>query len=269
MPKNISAQSTLIRQWLTEYSEFTYDGKIIFCKICSKQNDSLKLTTLLLTRAFLARVLEYNAQSASSVDCVAENGTTSYTRHISNCQSQLSVLLPRLRPYASVPVVCPVSELLLPLQLRTVPPPKYTSHQQSANHNCCRDEVSSQSKGMYKKGFDKKWGYIRKELNIYNINEKVEDYKEKWKEHLSRMDNERFPTLIQQYQPKGKKDVGRPRKSNSSSNSDDDGGGGGGGGSGGGGGGGGSTIRICNLRKVKSQTLKVPMLKRSLRNASS
>ncbi|KAJ4429026.1 hypothetical protein ANN_26022 [Periplaneta americana] len=53
---------------------------------------------------------------------------------------------------------------------------------------------------------------IRKELNIYNINEKVEDYKEKWKEHLSRMDNERIPALIQQYQPKGKRDVGRPRK---------------------------------------------------------
>ncbi|KAJ4437334.1 hypothetical protein ANN_17473, partial [Periplaneta americana] len=37
MTKNISAKSTLIRQWLTECSEFTYDGKIIFCKICSKQ----------------------------------------------------------------------------------------------------------------------------------------------------------------------------------------------------------------------------------------
>ncbi|KAJ4438429.1 hypothetical protein ANN_14374 [Periplaneta americana] len=53
---------------------------------------------------------------------------------------------------------------------------------------------------------------IRKELNIYNINDKVEDYKGKWKEHLSRMDNERIPALIQQYQPKGKRDVGRPRK---------------------------------------------------------
>ncbi|KAJ4429720.1 hypothetical protein ANN_21924 [Periplaneta americana] len=53
---------------------------------------------------------------------------------------------------------------------------------------------------------------IRKELNIYNRNDKVEDYKEKWKEHLSRMDNERIPALIQQYQPKGKRDVGRPRK---------------------------------------------------------
>ncbi|KAJ4428996.1 hypothetical protein ANN_25992 [Periplaneta americana] len=53
---------------------------------------------------------------------------------------------------------------------------------------------------------------IRKELNIYNINEKVEDYEEKWKEHLSRMDNERIPALIQQYQPKGKRDIGRSRK---------------------------------------------------------
>ncbi|KAJ4432143.1 hypothetical protein ANN_20759, partial [Periplaneta americana] len=56
---------------------------------------------------------------------------------------------------------------------------------------------------------------IRKELDIYNINEKVEDYKEKWKEHLSRMDNERIPALIQQYQPKGKRDFGqleRPRR---------------------------------------------------------
>ncbi|KAJ4442049.1 hypothetical protein ANN_11915 [Periplaneta americana] len=48
---------------------------------------------------------------------------------------------------------------------------------------------------------------IRKELN-----KKVEDYKEKWREHLSRVDSERIPALIQQYQRKGKRDVKRPRK---------------------------------------------------------
>ncbi|KAJ4430864.1 hypothetical protein ANN_19455 [Periplaneta americana] len=42
MPKNISAKSTLIRQWLTEYSEFTYDGKIIFCKICKQISQEKK-----------------------------------------------------------------------------------------------------------------------------------------------------------------------------------------------------------------------------------
>ena len=31
---------------------------------------------------------------------------------------------------------------------------------------------------------------IREELNIYSVNEKVEEYKENWKAHLKRMNND-------------------------------------------------------------------------------
>ena len=53
---------------------------------------------------------------------------------------------------------------------------------------------------------------IREELEIFNINERINDYKEKWKNHINRMDSTRIPHLIHKYQPRGRRDVGRPRK---------------------------------------------------------
>jgi hypothetical protein len=53
---------------------------------------------------------------------------------------------------------------------------------------------------------------IRAELNIYNINNRLEENKEKWKEHIDRMTETRIPKLILQYQPKGKRDIGCPKK---------------------------------------------------------
>jgi hypothetical protein len=53
---------------------------------------------------------------------------------------------------------------------------------------------------------------IRAKLNIYNINNRLEENKEKWKQHIDRMKETRIPKLILQYQPKGKRDIGRPKK---------------------------------------------------------
>ena len=53
---------------------------------------------------------------------------------------------------------------------------------------------------------------IREELKIYNLNERIEENREKWKEHLNRMENERIPKIIRGYRPKGKRSLGRPRK---------------------------------------------------------
>jgi hypothetical protein len=49
---------------------------------------------------------------------------------------------------------------------------------------------------------------IRAELNIYNINSRLEETKEKWEKHIDRMTETRIPKLILQYQPKGKKRYG-------------------------------------------------------------
>jgi hypothetical protein len=53
---------------------------------------------------------------------------------------------------------------------------------------------------------------IRKELRIYNISEKIQDYHDRWVEHLERMRNGRFPREALHYLPKGRRDLGRPRK---------------------------------------------------------
>lgn len=53
---------------------------------------------------------------------------------------------------------------------------------------------------------------IREELQIYNINDKIEEQKENWRQHLHRMDNRRIPKAITEYHPRGRRDRGRPKK---------------------------------------------------------
>jgi hypothetical protein len=53
---------------------------------------------------------------------------------------------------------------------------------------------------------------IRAELNIDNINNRLEENKGKWEQHIDRMTETRMTKLILQYQPKGKRDTGRPKK---------------------------------------------------------
>ena len=53
---------------------------------------------------------------------------------------------------------------------------------------------------------------IRKELNIYGIQDVRSKYKQNWINHLERMDNTRLPKNALNYKPRGRIARGRPRK---------------------------------------------------------
>jgi hypothetical protein len=47
-------------------------------------------------------------------------------------------------------------------------------------------------------------------LDIYNINNKLKQYKINWREHIQRMDGNRLPKTILNYKPEGGRNIGRP-----------------------------------------------------------
>ncbi|XP_073991824.1 uncharacterized protein [Rhodnius prolixus] len=53
---------------------------------------------------------------------------------------------------------------------------------------------------------------IREELDIYNINEFIEEIRDRWREHLNRMSTTRVPVMVNKYRPRGQRSVGRPLK---------------------------------------------------------
>jgi hypothetical protein len=53
---------------------------------------------------------------------------------------------------------------------------------------------------------------IRTELNIYPVNDTTEQYRNKWFQHINRMQNTRLPNRALQYRPSGKRDIARPKK---------------------------------------------------------
>jgi len=53
---------------------------------------------------------------------------------------------------------------------------------------------------------------IRKELEISGIQAVRSKYKQNWINHLERMDNARLPKHAPNYQPRGRRDRGHPRK---------------------------------------------------------
>ena len=53
---------------------------------------------------------------------------------------------------------------------------------------------------------------IRKELEISGIQDVRLKYKQKWINHLERMDSTRLPKHALNYKPRGRRDHGRPRK---------------------------------------------------------
>jgi hypothetical protein len=44
------------------------------------------------------------------------------------------------------------------------------------------------------------------------IAKEIKQYQEKWLQHVQRMDTNRIPKHAVQYQPKGRRNIGRPRK---------------------------------------------------------
>jgi hypothetical protein len=51
---------------------------------------------------------------------------------------------------------------------------------------------------------------IREELQIIDINLRIENYQIKWLQHLERMEQNRIPKLLLNYKPRGRRDQGRP-----------------------------------------------------------
>ena len=56
----------------------------------------------------------------------------------------------------------------------------------------------------------KKWSSnIREQLGIFNINDKLTQYKINWREYTQRMDENRLPKILN-YRPEGRRNIGRP-----------------------------------------------------------
>lgn len=53
---------------------------------------------------------------------------------------------------------------------------------------------------------------IRNELNIFKLMDKIEQYRNNWKEHVQSMKPGRIPKIILDYNPEGRRSVGRPKK---------------------------------------------------------
>ena len=52
----------------------------------------------------------------------------------------------------------------------------------------------------------------QKKTGAQNIVKEIKQYQEKWLQHVQRMDTDRLPKQALQYQPKGRRNIGRPRK---------------------------------------------------------
>ena len=53
---------------------------------------------------------------------------------------------------------------------------------------------------------------VRKELEIFGIQDVRLKYKQNWINHLEKMDNSRLPKHALNYKPRGRRDRGRPKK---------------------------------------------------------
>ena len=53
---------------------------------------------------------------------------------------------------------------------------------------------------------------IREKTGAENIAKEIKQYPKKWLQHVQRMDTNRPPKQALQYKPKGRRNVGRPRK---------------------------------------------------------
>ena len=53
---------------------------------------------------------------------------------------------------------------------------------------------------------------IRGKMGAQNMVKEIKQYQEKWLQHVQRMDTNRIPKQELQYKPKGRRNVGRPKK---------------------------------------------------------
>jgi len=55
-------------------------------------------------------------------------------------------------------------------------------------------------------------GFIRRELKITGLLDKIDEYRLNWHLHLQRMSQNRIPLKSYRYRPKGRRTIGRPKK---------------------------------------------------------
>jgi predicted GTPase len=53
---------------------------------------------------------------------------------------------------------------------------------------------------------------LGKKTGAQKIVKEIKQYQEKWLQHVQRMDMNRLPKQAQQYKPKERRNIGRPRK---------------------------------------------------------
>ena len=53
---------------------------------------------------------------------------------------------------------------------------------------------------------------IRKKTGVQNIVKEIKQYQQKWLQHVQRMGTKRLPKQALRYRPKGRRNLGRPRK---------------------------------------------------------
>jgi len=53
---------------------------------------------------------------------------------------------------------------------------------------------------------------IREKTGAQNIVEEIKQYQQKWRQHVQRMGTNRLPKQALRYRPKGRTNLGRPRK---------------------------------------------------------
>ena len=53
---------------------------------------------------------------------------------------------------------------------------------------------------------------IRQKTGAQNITKEIKQYQKKWLQHVQRMGTKRLPKQALQYKPKGRRNIGRPRK---------------------------------------------------------
>jgi len=56
------------------------------------------------------------------------------------------------------------------------------------------------------------WNILGEKTGAQNIVKEIKHYQEKWLQHVQRMDANRIPKQALQYKPKGRRNIGRPRK---------------------------------------------------------
>ena len=54
--------------------------------------------------------------------------------------------------------------------------------------------------------------YIRSELRITGILDKIDEYRRNWLSYLQRMPQNRIPLKSYHYRPQGRRTIGRPKK---------------------------------------------------------